>query len=112
MYQDGEKYSGAWNFGPYRGSIITVEELAKKLIHYWGSGQYMDLSKQSSQGLHEAGLLMLDISKATNLLNWAPVLNVSEAIEYTVKWYRASHIDYEFCAGQISDYAALSAQRS
>ena len=109
MYEDGDKFSGAWNFGPYHGSTITVEEFVKKLIGYWGSGQYKDLSKQSSHEPHEASLLMLDISKAINLLNWAPVLNVSEAIEYTVNWYKASHIDYEFCAGQINDYAALSA---
>ena len=112
MYQDGEKYSGAWNFGPYHGSIITVEELAKKLIGYWGSGQYKDLSKQSSQDSHEADLLTLDISKSTKLLNWTPVLNISKAIEYTVNWYKASHVDYEFCAGQINDYVALSAQKS
>jgi CDP-glucose 4,6-dehydratase len=112
MYEDGEKYSGAWNFGPYHGSIITVEELVTRLIGCWGSGQYKDLSRQSSQEPHEASLLMLDISKATNLLNWAPVLNVSEAVEFTVNWYKAAHVDYEFCAGQINDYAVLLAQRS
>ncbi|MFA5065956.1 MAG: CDP-glucose 4,6-dehydratase [Dehalococcoidia bacterium] len=107
MYEDGEKYSGAWNFGPYHGSIITVEELAKKLIGYWGSGRCKDLSTQSSNEPHEASLLTLDIAKATNSLNWAPVLNISEAIKYTVNWYKASHADYDFCAGQINDYVAL-----
>jgi len=112
MHENGEKYSGAWNFGPYYGSIITVEELTKKIIGYWGSGQYKDLSGQSSQEPHEAGLLTLDISKAIHQLNWAPVLNVSEAIEYTVNWYKASQVDYDFCAGQINDYAALLPQKS
>jgi CDP-glucose 4,6-dehydratase len=112
MCEDGEKYSGAWNFGPYHESIIPVEELVTRLIGYWGSGQYKDLSSQSSHEPHEASFLMLDISKATNLLNWAPVLNVSEAIEYAVNWYKASHVDYNFCVGQINDYVALSAQKS
>jgi CDP-glucose 4,6-dehydratase len=111
MYQDGEKYSGAWNFGPYHGSVITVEDLVKRLIDYWGSGQYEDLSKQPSREPHEASLLTLDISKAIHQLNWEPVLNVTDAIEYTVNWYKASHVDYEFCSGQINDYAALSAQK-
>ena len=112
MCESGEKYSGAWNFGPYYGSVITVEELTKKLIGYWGSGQYKDLSGQLSQEPHEAGLLTLDISKAIHQLNWAPMLNVSEAVEYTVNWYKASHVDYDFCAGQINDYVALLPQKS
>lgn len=112
MYEDGERYSGAWNFGPYHGSIITVEELVTRLISRWGSGQYTDLSRQSPEAPHESSSLMLDISKAINLLSWAPILNVSEAIEYTVNWYKAPHVDYEFCAGQINDYAALLTQKS
>ncbi len=111
MYEDGERYSGAWNFGPCNGSIITVEEMVNRLIGYWGSGQFKDLSKQSSQKPHEASLLTLDISKAINLLNWEPVLNVSEAIEYAVNWYKASHVNYEFCVGQIRDYVDRSVKR-
>ena len=112
MYEDCDKYSGAWNFGPYHGSIVSVKELVTSLIDYWGSGQYEDLSRQSCQYPHEAGLLMLDISKAINLLNWMPVLNVSEAIEYTMDWYKTSHADYEFCVNQINDYAELLARKS
>ena len=112
MYRDGQKYAGAWNFGPYHASIITVEEVARKLIGYWGSGQYKDLSKQSSREPHEASLLTLDTSKAIHQLNWTPVLDVNEAIECTVNWYKAAQVDYEFCAGQINDYATLSAQKS
>jgi len=111
MFQDGEKYSGAWNFGPYHGSVIAVEELARKLIDYWGSGQYKDLSQQSSQAPHEASILMLDISKAINQLNWAPALDVNEAIRLTVDWYKADNVDYAFCTGQINDYAAASEKR-
>jgi len=111
MYEYGAEYSGAWNFGPYHGSIITVEELVTRLIGYWGSGQYMDLSAQLSKEPHEAGLLALDISKSIHHLNWAPVLNVSEAVEFTVNWYKSAHVDYNFCVSQIEDYAALSEQR-
>jgi len=111
MYVDVAKYSGAWNFGPYHRSIITVEEFVKILLGCWGSGQYEDLSKQSSNEPHEAGLLMLDISKAIHQLNWAPVLDVSEAIKYSVDWYKASHVDYLFCVNQINDYITLSEQR-
>jgi len=111
MYDDGNEYSGAWNFGPYHGSIITVEDLAKKLIGYWGSGQYKDLSTQSSIEPHEASLLTLDISKAIHQLNWTPVLSVSEAIEYTVNWYKASNPSYKFCVNQIKDYVDRAVKR-
>lgn len=104
MYENGERYSGAWNFGPDYISIITVEEMVKNLIKHWGSGHYKDLSKKLSNEPHESKTLTLNISKAINLLNWRPALNINEAIEYTVNWYKASEVDYNFCVRQISDY--------
>ncbi|MCJ7515965.1 MAG: CDP-glucose 4,6-dehydratase [Dehalococcoidia bacterium] len=110
MYEDGEKYSGAWNFGPDHKSIVTVEELVKSLIKHWGHGRYKDLSKGSSGEPHEAKSLILDISKAINLLNWKPTLSVNEAIEYTVNWYKASDVDYDFCVSQIVNYVNRSVE--
>lgn len=104
MYEDREKYSGAWNFGPAHGSIITVEELVRSLIRHWGDGQYNDLSEGLSRESHEARMLFLDISKAITQLGWRPILSVTEAIEYTVNWYKASHVDYDFCVSQLNDY--------
>ena len=111
MYEDGEKYSGAWNFGPDRGSMITVGELVKRLIGYWGSGRYKDLSKELAHEPHEAKSLMLDISKAMNLLTWSPTLSANEAVEYTVNWYKASDVDYDFCVSQIKDYVDKAVKR-
>jgi CDP-glucose 4,6-dehydratase len=104
MYENGERYSGAWNFGPDYRANITVEELVRGLIRYWGNGQYEDLSKRLAHEPYEAKSLVLDISKAINLLNWRPTLAVNEAIKYAVSWYRAPDIDYEFCVSQINDY--------
>lgn len=104
MYENGEKYSGAWNFGPAQGSIITVEELVRSVIKHWGEGQYKDLSEGLSSEPHEAKMLLLDISKAITQLGWRPILSINEAIEYTVNWYKASDVNYDFCVGQIDDY--------
>jgi len=104
MYENGEEYSGAWNFGPDYSSIITVEELVKSLIRYWGNGQYKDVSKGVAHEPHEAKSLVLDISKATNLLNWMPTLDLDEAIEYTVNWYKTDNVNYDFCVKQINGY--------
>ncbi|NQU02539.1 MAG: CDP-glucose 4,6-dehydratase, partial [Syntrophaceae bacterium] len=111
MHGDGEKYSGAWNFGPDYSASITTESLVKQLVSYWGNGYYEDLSKGLSNEPHEAKLLMLDTSKAINLLGWNPTLSVNEAVEYTVNWYRASDADYDFCVSQISDYVDKSMVR-
>jgi CDP-glucose 4,6-dehydratase len=111
MYEDGEKYSGAWNFGPEYRSVITVEELVKRLIKHWGKGQYKDLSKRQSNEHYETKSLVLDISKAMSLLNWKPALNVDEAIEYTVSWYKKDDINYDFCVNQINDYIVKLSQR-
>ncbi len=104
MYEDGAKYSGAWNFGPDQKSTITVEELVKSVIRHWGKGQYKDLSTRLLNEPHEANTLILDASKAMNLLNWRTALNVNEAIKYTVDWYKADKVDYDFCVNQINGY--------
>lgn len=111
MYEDGEKYSGAWNFGPDHESIITVEELVKRLTKYWGSGEYKVLAKGLSKEPHEAKSLVLDASKAIHLLGWRPALSLDEALEYTVNWYKAPHADYDFCLRQIRDYVHKSTER-
>ncbi|MFC2050906.1 CDP-glucose 4,6-dehydratase [Chloroflexota bacterium] len=111
MYEDKEKYSGAWNFGPDHSAMITVEELVKSLLTHWGDGQYKDLSKGLSREPHETRTLILDISKAINLLRWRPVLTINEAIEYTVNWYKASDVEYDFCVDQIRDYVDKAVKR-
>ncbi|AGK97898.1 CDP-glucose 4,6-dehydratase [Clostridium pasteurianum] len=99
------KFSGAWNFGPNSESIVSVEEITKKIINYWESGNYKSINTISTQ-LHEANLLNLDISKSKFYLNWAPKWNVDKAIEETVKWYKNYHNGnvYDLCVKQIDEY--------
>ena len=81
------RYNGSWNFGPYAEDNKTVGDLVDIAIAAWGSGSchYPSLAGQP----HEAGLLKLDISKATNDLNWYPKYNSAEAIARTLAWYSA-----------------------
>jgi dTDP-D-glucose 4,6-dehydratase len=55
--------------------------------------------------------LVLDISKAMNLLNWRPTLDLDQAMEYTVSWYKAPDVDYDFCVDQIRDYVGQMGKR-
>jgi len=102
MYQDIE-YSGTWNFGSNYSSALTVEDLVMYLISQWGYGEYKDLSFGLVQP-HESKRLTLDSSKAMTLLGWQPRLDVYEAIDFTVAWYKNPKVNYGFCVKQIEDY--------
>ncbi len=107
IYTDPIKYSGAWNFGPNSDSVIKVKEVVEKIIKYYGKGTWKDTSNVKE--LHEAKLLNLDISKAKLLLGWHPVLNVEEAIQFTIQYYRRYIKEdvYKLCTKQIKGYTNL-----
>jgi CDP-glucose 4,6-dehydratase len=83
---DPIKYAQAYNFGPNTNDALSVEEMVVKSINCWASGTYN--LEVNSNNPHEAGLLKLDITKATTELNWKPVFNAQEAIETTINWYK------------------------
>ena len=76
---------GSWNFGPSHESMITVMNLVQRIIRRLGKGAYETVV--DSQAPHEASFLHLDISKAVNLLGWSPLLDIEQAIEWTVQEY-------------------------
>lgn len=92
LWQDSQKYSSAWNFGPDNTGNITVRELVEKIIARWGCGSWLDLSGDNKNEPHEANYLKLDCTKAGNLLNWYPVYDVSETVNVTTDWYHQYHL--------------------
>ena len=107
LYEDGKKYAEGFNFGPDESSILTVAEVSKKVCEFYGRGNVIVGEKSA---LHEAGLLMLNIEKAKNILGWEPTYSANEAIEKTVNWYKnfyeSSTDMYEYTVKQIKDYEA------
>lgn len=87
LNSDPIKYAQPFNFGPNTSDVLSVEEMVKKSIDYWGTGTYKAVF--DSNNPHEAGLLKLDISKALINFNWKPIFNVQVAIERTIKWYKS-----------------------
>jgi CDP-glucose 4,6-dehydratase len=79
--------AGAWNFGP-SGAGLTVQELAARMISYWGSGT-MAVLDEEAPAPHEAHTLRLDNSKAGVELGWRPILSFDESVRMTAEWYRA-----------------------
>lgn len=80
-----EKFTGAWNFGPYIHDVHNVKTVVEQIIKFAGKGSWKGISSQSQ--LHEANLLMLDISKAMHLLKWRPCLSFEETMNMTTEWY-------------------------
>ena len=85
LLQNDKSAASQWNFGPAIDSCVSVEEMLKlyKQFHKIDNVVYNKLD----DGKHEAGLLMLDCSKANTKLNWTPVWNLNQIIEKTSRWY-------------------------
>lgn len=99
-------FSTAYNFGPLPGDHLTVKELVTTAIKSWGSGKWTDSSDLSQP--HEAGLLKLDISRARKELQWTPKLSASQAIAWTIDWYKlAQNKQADFTIEQINHYFFL-----
>jgi CDP-glucose 4,6-dehydratase len=107
LYENPIKYADGWNFGPNLDSIVTVWEIAEKVIKNYGDGELKDISNPSD--LHEAKLLALDISKARFELGWKPTLNINETIELTIDWYKRYKNEdvYDLCVEQIEEFTGI-----
>lgn len=104
MLHDPIKYCEGWNFGPRTDSITSVWDVATMLAQYYGKGELKDVSDPNA--LHEAKLLMLDISKAKFLLGWEPRTNINQCCELTADWYKRYKQGsvYDLCVEQIITY--------
>ena len=80
------KYSGAWNFGPRGESIRTVQDLAERIVGFWGSGEVQ--ANIQAGAPHEARLLHLNCDKAYKILGWHPRWNFERAVDETACWYK------------------------
>lgn len=104
MWAEPTNYCEGWNFGPHAESITPVWEVARQVIENYGCGELRDLSDPNA--LHEAKLLMLDISKAKFQLGWEPRMNIIQCISLTVDWYKHYKNEdvYKLCVKQIANY--------
>lgn len=105
------QFAEGWNFGPLPHSVHTVGKIADAFFQYFeaktGKANWRDTSDPNQA--HEAGLLMLDISKAMQILGWKPVLDFQETVGFTADWY-ARYADsdvLQLCQKQINQYQEL-----
>ncbi len=101
-----DKFSEAYNFGPYPHDFLSVGTVVDRAVKCWGSGEVH--YQENTNQLHEAGILKLDISKAIDQLKWLPRLNSGEAIEWTIDWYKQEIANQqEFTFQQIKKYQSI-----
>ena len=112
LWEEPQKYSGPWNFGPDDSSHLTVVAMTDRLIKYWGSGAWKDLSDPNA--LHESNLLKLNCDKAHAVLNWHSALTIDECLQMTADWYKKFYTGsrkedmYPFCVAQIRKYEEIT----
>jgi CDP-glucose 4,6-dehydratase len=85
LFVSGPKFASAWNFGPDKGDLLTVKQVADRICHQWGGSIKVKLSP--GRHPHEARLLMLDIAKAKKELGWRPRMSVTQAFNWTIDGY-------------------------
>jgi CDP-glucose 4,6-dehydratase len=104
MLQEPTRYCEGWNFGPRTESITPVWDVATLLTKYYGKGELIDVSDPNA--LHEANLLMLDISKAKFLLGWEPRTSIEQCCQLTADWYKHYQQEnvYNLCVEQIMSF--------
>lgn len=86
LYDGDENFAEAWNFGPSEEDSKSVGEVLAEIKRIWNAPVNWEIA--SGKQPHEANLLKLDSSKAKKELGWRPRLNLSEALEMTVEWYK------------------------
>jgi CDP-glucose 4,6-dehydratase len=78
-------FAESWNFGPDTGNNVTVLELVKEAEKSWDK---VSFEFDKGEHPHEAGLLMLDSTKAKILLHWQPVWGFAKTVQKTIGWYK------------------------
>ncbi len=87
LYNDPQRWSGAWNFGPATHDVKTVSTVAKAITEQMERGS-IEIESVNTR-MHEAGLLQLNCDKAHQLLGWTPRWSANETLKHTALWYKA-----------------------
>jgi CDP-glucose 4,6-dehydratase len=105
---EDKKFATSYNFGPAEEDAKPVQWIADQMAKAWGEGASWLLDPDP--GVHEAGYLRLDASRAKHELGWIPRLDLASALDLLVQWYRAESAGQAmraFSLAQIAAYEAL-----
>lgn len=87
LFEDGQRWAQAWNFGPHDTDARPVSWIARQLIQSLSSSS--ECRSDDSSQPHEAQALKLDCSKARQELGWSPVWTLAECLADIASWHTA-----------------------
>ncbi|MBK9492571.1 MAG: CDP-glucose 4,6-dehydratase [Haliscomenobacter sp.] len=108
LYQEGEKFAEAWNFGPTEADCKPVNWILDHMVNLWGNGASWELDQQAKP--HEARLLKLDSSKAAAHLGWTPQWRLESVLGNVVQWHQEWRASGNMAQRCLSDIAAYTKQ--
>ena len=111
LYEQGNLYAEAWNFGPDEEETRTVRWVVDRFYQLWGLK--CQAVVEAAGHSPEDPLLKLDCTKAKSRLHWFPRWNLEEALLKTVDWQRAyvdRHDMRKVCFRQIVQYQQICAK--
>ena len=82
------RYIPSLNFGPSPDDLMTVQQVADTAALEWGDHASVSVDL-TGEHPHEAGLLLLDSSRAFDEVGWRPSISGRQAVARTVEWYRS-----------------------
>jgi CDP-glucose 4,6-dehydratase len=88
---------------------MTVANVIEAVAEKWGGGRW---AQTPGAHPHEAQFLGIDAGKSQTHLGWKPRLDIGQAIDWTVEWYRAwrDGADLRRCSEmQLERYSRLAA---
>jgi CDP-glucose 4,6-dehydratase len=112
LSDDPARYATAFNFGPFDDDAQPVKWIVERMVRFWGNSASWTLDKDP--GVHEAGFLKLDASRARVELGWTPRLRLETALQWLVQWYKTSQKTPDMqpmTLEQIAAYEALATGR-
>jgi len=80
----GAGAEGVWNFGPAADDALSVQKLVTGMQTLW---PMLRVELQPGRHPREAGVLLLDSTKARRELEWQPVWGVDATLKHTLDWY-------------------------
>ncbi len=109
LYEDGQSFATAWNFGPNDHDTKSVQSIVKEVLNIWGDR--VDWIINSDAPKHEAQSLKLDCSKAKLQLGWKPQWSIEKTLARIVNWHRqwlAGADMYAYTMAEINEYTHSS----
>lgn len=80
--------AAAYNFGPLSHEALTVRDVTQLAKSQWGDDAKV-VYQSSSDELHEASWLSLDVSKVRFCLGIEPKWSAEEAVKRSIHWYKS-----------------------